>query len=80
MSAPPTVQEGGSIQFTVEGDVKRLQLLVPGIGSVHIPVHRGRAEYRLPPQVPGGSTIIVNDAVYPHPTGMFIEVVGGQSR
>lgn len=78
MNAAPSVREGGSIHFTVEGDVQQLQLLVPGVGAVYVRVVRGRAEYQLPPQVPGGSTIVVNDGVYPHPTGMNIDVVGGQ--
>lgn len=78
--AAATVSEGGTIHFRCDPDVSTLRLIVPSVGLVLVPVRRGRAEYPLPPQVRGGATISVTDGVLPNPTGISIQVVGGNSR
>ena len=75
--APDTVQEGGYLEIQVNSGVKQIGLLVPGIGAVYLPVPPdGRVEWRLPPQVPGGGTIVITDLNWPSPGGANVDVVG----
>lgn len=80
IEADPTVPEGGTIEFRVDGDVDHLRLIVPGVPPVRIKVTNGRAEYTLPPHVRGGSVIIVSDGKLPNPSGTSITVTGGSNR
>lgn len=76
----PTVAEGGTIQFRCRGTLNELRVVVPGRGTIRVRVHNGRAEYQVPPDVPGGTRILVTDGVLPNPSGTSILVVGGSSR
>jgi hypothetical protein len=78
--ADATVQEGGTIQFRCDANVHELLLVVPGVGTRRVRVAGGRAEFTLPPQVRGGSTILAADGVLPNPSSISISVVGGSSR
>lgn len=75
-----TVQEGGTIHVRVDSDVKELLLVVPSVGAVRVPVVNRRAEYTLPPTVPGGGRIIISDLKVPFPSSVGVDVVGGTSR
>lgn len=76
----PTVPEGGVIVVDVAEGVGEVHIVVPGEGSVVVPVVQGRAEYQLPPSVRGGSSVLVTDGLVPNPTVTRVRVVGGQSR
>ncbi len=80
MQAEATVPEGGTIHIRCNSDATTLQLLVPGVGCLLLPVVGGRIEYTLPPQVRAGHRIIVSDLRTPAPSNASVEVVGGSSR
>lgn len=80
IQAESTVQEGGTIHVRVNSDVTELLLVVPSVGAVRVPVVNRRAEYTLPPTVPGGSRVIISDVTVPHPSSVGVDVVGGSSR
>lgn len=76
----PTVIEGGTIVVHVAEGVHEVHFAIPGGGSQTIRVEGGRAEFRVPPTVSGGSTIIVTDGLIPNPSSTTVTVVGGQNR
>lgn len=80
ITAAPTVMEGGNLLIRASSDVRQIQLLVPSVGRVVLPVVGGRAEYQLPPSVRGGTRIVVSDMKHPNASSIGIDVVGGSSR
>lgn len=76
----PTVPEGGTIVVTVGSGTEFVYFLAPGHRRVAVPVVNGRAEYRLPPSVQGGTTVYVSDLRLPQPASANVLVVGGQNR
>jgi hypothetical protein len=77
---PPTVVEGGTIVVTVGEQVGTVYFYAPGHPVVATPVVAGRAEYRLPPTVRGGTVVYVSDKRVPTPTTKQVDVLGGQNR
>ena len=60
LEVPDVVPEGGVLVIQVNTAAKEIGLVVPGHGTVLLPVPKdGRVEWRVPPDVPGGSTITV---------------------
>ncbi len=77
LEIPDAVAEGGVLVIQVNTGVAEIGLVVPGHGTVLVPVPKdGRVEWRVPPDVPGGSTITVSDRNYPNPAGGAVDVVG----
>lgn len=76
----PTVPEGGVLVVQVRNQAREIRMVVPGVGVVRLPVHNGRAEYRLPPQVRGGARITISDMLLPRPSSATVDVIGGSSR
>lgn len=76
----PTVSEGGTIHMRVDGSPEYLTRIVPGRAPVRVRVIRGRAEYRVPPHVRGGSHVFITDDHFPNQGGTFVLGVGGNSR
>ena len=75
----PTVEEGGTIVVQAPKYLEFVYVFVPGRGSLAIPVVAGRAEYTLPPEVLGGTLIVVSDGQIPNPKSVTVTVVGGES-
>lgn len=75
--APPTVVPGGTLVVKVSGDLDKIYFFVPGGTLVAAPVVSGRAEFTLPPDVPGGAVVFVSDLRAPKPTTVTVQVVGG---
>lgn len=80
ISAPSTVDEGGTISIRAQPGIRELSVFIPGHGSKNVKVVRGRAEVVLPPDVPGGSVILISDLVVPDPYTIAVDVVGGHNR
>ena len=76
LAAPPTVQEGGDVLVTVRSGATQIYLLLPGERPVPLPVRGGRAEFRVPPRVGGGSIIVISDLLLPKPASTTVLVVG----
>jgi hypothetical protein len=74
----PTVAEGGVLVVTAAAATRSVSFLVPGQRRVTLPVVNGRVEFRVPPQVRGGTRILVSDMNLPKPCELSVEVVGGQ--
>jgi hypothetical protein len=75
--APPTVVPGGTLVVKVSRDLDKIYFFVPGGTLVAAPVVSGRAEFTLPPDVPGGAVVFVSDLRAPKPTTVTVQVVGG---
>lgn len=73
----PTVAEGGTIEVFVKEGVAEVHFVIPGQGVRSVRVSDGRAEFRLPPNVRGGSTILVTDGLIPNPSQATVTVTGG---
>lgn len=76
--APETVVEGGVLEIDVSSGVKTVSLVIPGHGRFTVPVVDGVAEWRLPPSIPGGTTIFISDRKLPSPSAATVEVVSSQ--
>jgi hypothetical protein len=76
LSAPPTVSEGGSVTVDVSTGAKEIWVAIPGRRPFSVPVRGGRAEFQVPPGVPGGTRIPISDLLLPKPSGTSILVVG----
>jgi hypothetical protein len=77
---PPSVIEGGTIEIEAGVGVTTLDIAIPGRGRRRVRVVGGRAEFRVPPDVPAGTPIFVDDGKLPNPHTTTVWVVGGQSR
>lgn len=78
VQAPPTVTEGGTIDIRVTSEVDQVTVLLPGGVTTRVPVVNGRAEFRVPPGVRGGTVISITDGRVPNPSTTDVQVVGGQ--
>jgi hypothetical protein len=76
ITAPATVEEGGTITIGVKGDVESVSVSIPGEGVVDVPVHDGVAEYRVPPSVGPGTRVTISDNSLPEPSVAEVIVVG----
>ena len=76
--APPTVQEGGTLEIDVGSGTKELSVFIPGHGLQRHRARGGRVELRIPPSVPGGTVIFISDEKYPNPHATSVLVVGNQ--
>jgi hypothetical protein len=79
LRADPTVVEGGVIVVEVAADVTQVTFRPDGHPATRVPVVGGRAEYRLPTTVLGGTTVAVSDMNFPKPTTIGVRVMGGQN-
>ncbi len=77
IKAPPTVVPGCTLVVKVSADLDKVYFFVPGGTLVAAPVISGRAEFTLPPDVPGGAVVFVSDLRAPKPTTVTVQVVGG---
>ncbi|MDA0932797.1 MAG: hypothetical protein O3C51_04995 [Planctomycetota bacterium] len=75
--APPSVVQGGTLLIKVSHDLDKIFVFVPGGTLVAVPVISGRAEFTLPPDVPGGAVVFVSDLRAPKPTTVPVQVIGG---
>lgn len=76
LEAPPTVQEGGHLVVTVRTGVTQVWYSVSGQRPTPVPVRSGRAEFRLPPGIGGGSIVVISDLILPKPASTSVLVVG----
>jgi hypothetical protein len=72
----PTVQEGGVIVVHAGAGVDEVTFKPAGEAATRVRVVNGRAEYRLPPNVRGGATVLISDMQFPNPTSTEVLVVG----
>lgn len=80
LRADPTVPEGGVIVVDTASDVDEVVFKPDGHPATRVRVVNGRAEYRVPPGVRGGTEITVSDMRIPNPSSIGVQVLGGQSR
>lgn len=78
VTAPPRVAEGGVIDIEVHSGATELWVMPIGSRAVRIPVRRGRAEYQVPPSLPGGTVIFISDMKLPKSSSATVEVVGNR--
>lgn len=76
----PTVLEGGTVILHVNESVQEVHVLIPGKQSYTVPVVNGRAEFHVPPEVRGGTPLLITDGIIPHPAQVTVTVTGGQNR
>lgn len=74
----PTVPEGGTLEVEVTSDVDEVHISIPGQGVVTLTPTDGRVELPLPPDVRGGTKIIVTDGKLPSPSTAVVTVTSSQ--
>lgn len=75
---PPRVVEGGVLEIEVGSRVGEVVISTGRHGKFRVPVRSGRAEFRVPPHIPGGTILVVSDLEFPEPSIKAVEVVSNQ--
>ncbi|MGE0143360.1 MAG: hypothetical protein AB7I19_05525 [Planctomycetota bacterium] len=75
---PPRVAEGGVLEIEVGSRTGEIFISTGRHGKFRVPVRGGRAEFRVPPNIPGGTILVVSDLGFPVPTVTAVEVVSNQ--
>lgn len=76
----PTVDEGGTIVIRATTRLSEVSVFIPGHGTRRVPLVNGRGETQIPPDVRGGTQILITDGLVPTPCSTTVDVVGGANR